>query len=180
MKPIRKKYSLSHFYLRDNGIFPNSTLPVLHYSHVLDLPLFFPAKSVEALFKENNWSNFQVSGVFKYHHYHSVTHEVMAVLKGETELVLGGDGGIHLKIKKGDVLIIPAGVAHKNLGDQNQVKCLLAYPEGKNYDMKYGEPGERPKTDNNIKLVPMPTYDPVFGAEGALFNFWKVTQEIAP
>ena len=180
MKPVRKKYTLQHFYLKDNGIFPNSPLPVLHYQNILDLPLLFPAKSVETLFQSNNWSNFQKSGIFKYHHYHSTTHEVMAVLKGETTLMLGGDHGIRLDIKKGDVLIIPAGVAHKNLGDQNQVRCILAYPNGTGYDMKYGEPGERPKAEDSIKHVPVPTYDPVFGAEGALFNFWKVTQEIAP
>jgi uncharacterized protein YjlB len=180
MRPVRKKFTLHHYYLKDNGIFPNSPFPVLHYSHVLDLPLLFPAKSVENLFESNNWSNLQKSGIFKYHHYHSVTHEVIAILKGETSLMLGGDHGVRVDIKKGDVLLIPAGVAHKNLGDQNQVKCLLAYPNGMSYDMKYGEQGERPRTDDNIKHVPMPTYDPVFGAEGALFNFWKEKLEIAP
>jgi uncharacterized protein YjlB len=180
MKPIRKKYTLKHFYVRDNGIFPNSVLPVLHYSNVLDLPLLFPAKTVEALFDKNNWGNFQKSGVFKYHHYHSNTHEVMAVIKGETELVLGGDGGTHVKIRKGDVLIIPAGVAHKNLGDQNQLTCILAYPDGKSYDMKYGESGERPKADQSIRSVPVPENDPVFGADGVMFNNWKLKQETAP
>jgi uncharacterized protein YjlB len=180
MKPVRKKYTLYHFYLRDNGIFPNSSLPVLHYSHVLDLPLLFPSKSVESLFEKNGWSNIQKSGVFKYHHYHSNTHEVLGIIKGETTLLLGGDGGVRLDVKKGDVLLIPAGVAHKNLGDQNQVKCILAYPEGRNYDMKYGESGERPKTDQNIQKVPVPDNDPVFGAEGVMFNYWKVEHEIIP
>jgi uncharacterized protein YjlB len=52
-------------------------------------------------------------------------------------------------------------MAHKNLGEENQVKCVGAYPEGRNYDMNYGHAGERPSTDSNISRVPMPDKDPI-------------------
>jgi uncharacterized protein YjlB len=39
--------------------------------------------------------------------------------------------------------------------------------------MNYGSKGERPKTDGNIKRVPLPSQDPVFGKKGGLMNYWK-------
>jgi uncharacterized protein YjlB len=61
------------------------------------------------------------------------------------------------------VIIIPAGVAHKNLGSDAKFGCVGAYPEGKEYDMNYGKPEERGITLHNIASVSMPDADPVFG-----------------
>jgi uncharacterized protein YjlB len=172
-----KKYYAEYSYvLNDDGTFPNSHLPVLLYKGVLDLPALFPAAYVENLFKVNHWSNSWKSGIFTYHHYHSITHEVVGVYKGETTLLLGGENGTKVKIEKGDVLIIPAGVAHKNLGDENDVACVGAYPEGKSYDMNYGKTGERPFTDQNIKCVPLPERDPVLGLKGGTSHYWRKTE----
>jgi uncharacterized protein YjlB len=71
------------------------------------------------------------------------------------------------------VLVIPAGVAHMNLGKENDVTCIGAYPDGRDYDMNYGKPGERPKSDHNIASLPLPGTDPVFGKKGALLQLWK-------
>src|SRR5947209_5668374 len=126
------------FFLKDDGFFPNSQLPLLYYPGVLDLPKIFSALAVRKLFQENNWSNNWKQGIFTYHHYHSTTHEVLGICKGETLLQLGGEEGITLFIQRGDVLIIPAGVAHMNLGKENDITCVGGYPEGRNYDMNYG------------------------------------------
>lgn len=152
-------------FLEDNGTFPNSHLPVLFYKGVLTIPVLFPATSVRYLFEKNNWSNSWDSGIFEYHHYHSTTHEVLGIYSGGTVLRLGGDKGRKLRVEKGDVLIIPAGVAHKNL-DGESVGVVGAYPDGGKYDMNYGKPPERPQTDRNIKEVPLPGTDPVFGLNG--------------
>ncbi len=130
--------------LRDNGKFPNNFLPVLLYKGVLYIPSLFPARNVKNLFESNRWSNSWDSGIFTYHHYHSTTHEVLGVYRGETTLLLGGDDGVRVKIEQGDVLVIPAGVAHKNLGEVHDVGCIGAYPNGMDYDMNYGKTGERP------------------------------------
>jgi uncharacterized protein YjlB len=152
-------------FLDDDGTFPNSRLPVLYYKGVLNIPLLFPATHVKHLFEKNNWLNSWDDGIFEYHHYHSITHEVLGIYEGGTVLRIGGDTGVKLRVEKGDVLIIPAGVAHKNL-DGESVGVVGAYPDGRNYDMNYGKPGERPKTDENIKGVPVPATDPVFGNQG--------------
>ena len=165
MELINPSYSAESYYLKDDGVFPNSRLPVVLYRNVLKLPDFFPALAIKKLFESHNWTNSWKDGIFTYHHYHSMTHEVLGFYKGKTTLQLGGDSGIKLVVKKGDVLIIPAGVAHKNLGKKNDIKCVGAYPDEKDFDMNYGEDGERPITDRNIKKVPLPSKHPLFGTK---------------
>ncbi|MES2565873.1 MAG: cupin domain-containing protein [Bacteroidota bacterium] len=172
MKEPKKLYSIKTYRLKDDGIFPNSQLLVIHYKKIIQLPFFFPGSYLKTLFKKNNWKNAWKSGIYNYHHYHSTTHEVMGVYKGKTTLQLGGKKGIKIKISTGDVLIIPAGVAHKNLGKENAVKCVGAYPNGKKYDIKVGDKNERSKSIKNIKKVKMPKKDPVFGKEGGIIKYW--------
>lgn len=175
MDNVLQKYftEYSHVF-KDDGIFPNSHLPVLIYKNVLDFPLFFEATYVANLFEKNQWANSWKGGIFTYHHYHSFCHEVIGIYKGKTTILLGGDKGMTLEIEKGDVLVIPAGVAHKNLGAENDVHCVGAYPPGGHkYDICTGLPGERPLADTNISLVPLPDRDPVLGLKGGTEKYWK-------
>lgn len=168
------KYSVQRHYLRDDGIFPNNAnVPVLVYRSVLDLPFFFPSNHIVKLFKKNGWENSWKDSVYDFHHYHSKTHEVLGVYKGETTLLIGGKNGIKIGLQKGDVIIIPAGVAHKNIEPDKAFKCVGAYPKGFFFDMKTGEPSERPKADQNIAAVPVPESDPVFGMHGELWKYWQ-------
>lgn len=162
---------IQQFVLTDDGKFPNSRLPALLYKGAIKIPFLFPATHVRNLFRNNNWSNAWDFGIFEYHHYHSNTHEVLGIYDGKTMLQLGGDEGVTITVEKGDVLIVPAGVAHKNLGKEDDVSCMGAYPEGREYDMNYGRPGERPLADNNIAAVPLPATDPVWGV-GGLTEIW--------
>ena len=161
-----------HFIVKDDGIFPNNSLPVLFYPQVLELPRLFPASAIKNLFQGNNWKNNWKQGIYTYHHYHSITHEVLGICKGETLLLLGGENGVTIEVHEGDVLIIPAGVAHINLGKENDVICVGAYPDGTDYDMNYGKPHERPRADHNIATLPLPKTDPVFGKKGGLSKIW--------
>ena len=167
------KVKPQQYFVTDDGIFPNSSLPIIFYPKVLELPRLFPALAVRTLFQKNNWANNWKQGIYTYHHYHSITHEVLGVCKGETLLLLGGEQGITLFIEEGDVLIIPAGVAHMNLGKEKDVICIGGYPGGKDYDMNYGKEGERPGPDENIAAVPLPQTDPVFGEKGDLLQIWR-------
>lgn len=154
------------YFIADNGTFPNSHLPVLHYPKALRLPFLFPAHYARNIFKKNGWTNNWRNGIYTFMHYHSNTHEAMAVIHGATSLLLGGDAGKQVTVGKGDVIILPAGVAHKNLGNEKDVICIGGYPEGRDFDMNYGKPGERPDADNNIRMAPFPVADPVFGQGG--------------
>jgi len=161
------------YILNDDGVFPNSRLPVLIYKNILDFPLFFEATYITNLFQKNNWTNSWKSGIFTCHHYHSNAHEVLGVYKGKTCVLFGGENGVKVTVEKGDVIIIPAGVAHKNLQKEHDVCCVGAYAEGKKYDINTGEPGERPLTDSNIAHVPLPDRDPVLGLKGGIEKYWK-------
>ncbi len=169
--PDQEQLIQSH-YLKDNGAFPNNHLPLLYYPSVLLMQGPFPAGEVKELFAQNDWKNSWQAGIYTFHHYHSNTHEAIGVVRGETILELGGENGLRLKIQKGDVLILPAGVAQKNLGDENAVVCIGAYPRGKEYDMNYGKPSERPSVDEAIRKVKLPERDPVFGTGGGLLKYW--------
>jgi uncharacterized protein YjlB len=170
---ITENFTIKHYFIRNNNRFPNNEkLPVILYQKILNLPAIMKARLIRTLFKKNGWYNSWKGGVFTYHHYHSTTHEVLGFYKGRTTLLLGGDNGTEISVEKGDVLIIPAGVAHKNINDENSVTCLAAYPDGKDYDMNYGHTGERPITDQNIESVILPKKDPVLGLNGALQKYW--------
>lgn len=169
-----QKYFVEYSHiLKDDGTFPNSHLPVLLYKNVLDFPLFFDAAYIINLFEKNHWSNAWKSGIFTYHHYHSITHEVIGVYKGKTTLLLGGEKGVTITLEKGDVVIIPAGVAHKNMGQEHDVSCVGAYPKGHKYDINTGKEGERPLADTNIALVALPDRDPILGLKGGTEKYWK-------
>lgn len=160
--------------IKPNGSFPNhAELPVLHYIGVINTRIWLLGWRVKRLFARNGWTNNWKAGIFEYDHYHSNTHEAMAVIKGKTTLLLGGKGGKKLEVSAGDVVVIPAGVAHCNLGKENKVVCIGGYPQGKDFDMKYGHPGERPQADENIKDLGLPQRDPVFGLAGGLMKIWK-------
>jgi uncharacterized protein YjlB len=164
---------IREYYIKDNGQFPNSPLTGLLYKAILKIPFFCAAKYVRKLFQKNGWTNNWQNGIYTYHHYHSITHEAFAAVKGQTVLLLGGENGKVLKFEKGDVIIIPAGVAHKNLGKQNDVICVGGYPEGKDFDMNYGEEGERPGTDQNISNVTRYLL-PILYMETEKTVYWRV------
>lgn len=159
--------------IADDGTFPGNRLPALLYKNVLNIPFLFPAMHVKHLFEKNDWSNSWDAGIFTYRHYHSVTHEVLGIYSGKATVQLGDDNGPKILLEKGDVLVIPAGVAHKNLDEENDVGVIGAYPDGRDYDMNYGKPGERPQADENIAQVPIPFTDPLQGKNGELTKRWN-------
>ena len=170
---VNKKARVITHRLKENGNFPNSRVPVLIYQGALNLPANDPAAAVEAVVHANRWGNDWRNGIFDYHHYHSTAHEALLVYGGSAKVQLGGEGGVTETINAGDVLIIPAGVGHRNLGSTGDFHVVGAYPPDQNVDMKYGRPGERPGADQNIARLGMPATDPVFGGDGPLLEHWR-------
>jgi uncharacterized protein YjlB len=161
------------YLLPDDGTFPNNErLPLLVYVGVLRLPARDPAATIEALFQANHWGGSWRNGVYGFHHYHSRAHEVLGIYSGAARLQLGGEGGVVLTVGPGDVAILPAGTAHKNLEASPDFRCVGAYPPGQYPDMDYGRSGERPGADNNIARVTLPPADPVYGDQGPMIEHW--------
>lgn len=132
------------------------------------------ADAMEETFTANNWKNSWRNGVYPYHHYHSITHEVVGVYKGNAQLQMGGENGEIIDVEAGDVLVIPAGVGHKKISASDDFAVVGAYPGGKDYDLMTGEEGERPAADKRIAQVPLPETDPVQGTEGGVTKLWTM------
>ena len=161
----------SQFYrFEDDGVIPNNpSLEVIVY------PAAFKenTQEIEEVFNRHDWTNSWTGGVFEYHHYHSNTHEVLGVLSGTATLQIGGEQGKALDVAAGDVILLPAGTGHKKLDASSDFEIVGAYPGGVSYNLKTGDPGERPYVLEDIQNTPLPKMDPVFGDSGPVIENWS-------
>ena len=154
----------------DDGGIPNSRLPVLVYRHALPADHDAMTKALAT----NGWSNAWLDGIFTYHHFHSIAHEVLGIASGEVRVTLGGPTGRTVNLSAGDVVVIPAGVAHRNVGQPGRLEVVGAYPGGADYDTRRGDPAEYEAVKKASALVSPEVNDPVTGSEGALKRLWAV------
>jgi len=161
------------FLFKDDGMFPNSALPLLLYRQAFTAEAEDLASVIEQRFAENDWTNSWRNGVYSFAHYHSTTHEALGVYCGSAILRLGGELGKNVAVHAGDVIVIPTGVAHRKMGSSENFGVVGAYPDGREWDLLRGRPGERPQADQNIAALPIPDNDPIYGLEGPLRQIWK-------
>ena len=147
--------------------FPNSCLPVLVYPDALPPD---PA-AMEQAFARQGWTNAWRNGIFPYHHFHTTAHEVLGIAAGRVRVLFGGPGGAEVAVKAGDVLVIPAGVAHCNLGDDGLL-VVGAYPGGAECDVLRGDPAQLATAKKAISQLLMPELDPVPG-QAFLRRIWS-------
>jgi uncharacterized protein YjlB len=167
------KPKIQTFIVLDDGLFPNNdTLSLILIQQAFDPTTKNLVGTIEETFHGNAWRGSWRNGIFTFHHYHSTAHEVLGLYSGQVKAQFGGPDGQAVTAKTGDVIIIPAGVAHKNLDQSPDFRCVGAYPAEQSPDMQYGKPGERPSADQNIRSVLLPKTDPVFGKNGPLLEIW--------
>jgi uncharacterized protein YjlB len=166
------------FRFKDDGVFPNSDLPLLIYRQAFTTEAEDRAFTIEQCFAENDWTNSWRNGVYSFAHYHSTTHEALGVYCGAATLRLGGEPGREVEVHAGDLIVIPAGVAHQNIGARDDFGVVGAYPDGREWDLLRGLPSERPEADQRIAALPIPDNDPIYGAEGPLRQIWKAARGI--
>jgi uncharacterized protein YjlB len=136
--------------------------PLLVYPEVVE---DVSPEAFEELFTRNRWPAAWRNGVFPFHHYHSNSHEVLGVYEGEVTVLFGGDAGVTLTAKPGDVIVLPAGTPHKKLSSRGALGIVGAYPEGSRPDTCMGATAR-------ISEVALPACDPVYGPGGPLFTYW--------
>ena len=102
-------------------------------------------------------------------HFHSTAHEVLCVTSGKASLCFGGEENpkrVENVLEKGDVMVVPAGVAHRLLKDiDGGFNMVGSYPTGKSWDMCYGREGEEEKV-KGIGSLGWFDRDPIYGDEG--------------
>lgn len=161
----------------DDGAIPNHpTLPFVIYPGALNVADRDPAAVCEKVFAGHGWGGAWRDGIFSFPHYHSTAHEVLGIAGGEAEVRLGGEHGLVLTVRAGDVVVIRAGGGHQNLGSSGDLLVVGAYPRGQDADLCYGRPDERPRVLGNIERVPLPSADPVYGADGPLARHWSMAR----
>jgi uncharacterized protein YjlB len=171
---INKNAEMVTLSLTDNGNFPNNQeLPVLVYKKVFDFTEGESAATIEKVFSENNWGGSWRNGIYSFQHYHSTAHEALGIYGGWAQVQLGGPGNKPVRIEKGDLVVLPAGTAHKKISSGDGFAVVGAYPDGQTWDMNYGKDSELAKTKQNIANVALPKNDPVFGKGGKMFEYWK-------
>ncbi len=165
-----EKNDVKKQYLNSDEEMPNNpNLPLLFYQGGIHKR----TDTCANVFGENNWTNAWKNGVFDYHHFHSNTHEVLGIVSGTASILFGGENGIKIEVNKGDVVVIPAGVAHKKESSSEDFQVVGAYPNGMIPDLKTGKADERKEAIENIKNVPFPTTDPLQGRYGPLVEIWS-------
>ncbi len=145
--------------------------PLLVYSDAVALSGSDPAAIFEALFARNRWPAAWRNGVHPFHHYHSDGHEVLGVYSGEVTVQFGGEAGVVLTARPGDVMVLPAGTGHRKLSSTGALGVVGAYPEGTNPSTT--RRAYSPETLSEIAAALLPASDPVLGAGGPLFEHWK-------
>jgi uncharacterized protein YjlB len=110
---------------------------------------------------QHGWGGSWVNGVFDFHHFHSTSHEVLAVIDGSATLELGGPQGEAFELAKGDVLVLPAGTGHRRRSASSDFRVVGAYPAGQeDYDLlREADDAARER----IAALPAPPGDPVGG-----------------
>ena len=157
-----------------HGLFPNTSIqqhPLLIYHGV------FPTPSAAVI--ESHLTRVGVARpqwrytMYATSHFHSTTHEVLSVVRGRARLCFGGEGNpgrVEPEVRAGDLVVVPAGVAHRLLEDvEGDFEMVGAYPGGRGWDMCYGKKGEEERVEGMGK-VSWFERDPVYGDEGPVLE----------
>lgn len=162
---------ITHLLDRNGSVPNNPACPLVFYSGAL-APEGDLATAFEHCFDRHDWPSAWRNGVFSFHHYHSNAHEVLGIYSGSVTVCFGGEGGPEVTAAAGDVIVIPAGVAHKKLASTGRLGIVGAYPSGQVPDLC--EPGETTVAlhAQTVAAVEHPSMDPVSGADGPLLALW--------
>lgn len=160
------------FLFRGDGEIPNNpTLPVLIYRKAVTSP--DAAAYFKSVFETNGWGGVWRNGIFDYHHFHSNAHEALGIASGRARVQLGGRHGLAFEVEEGDMVVLPAGTGHINLGDSGDFVVIGAYPAGQeDYDL-CRDAAEDKNIPARIASVPLPPSDPLFGKNGPLTRLWR-------
>lgn len=146
-------------------------LPVLIYRDVTGVTnTKDSAAALEALFGKHGWQPRWRSAIYDFHHYHSTAHEVLGVAHGTATLVLGGPGGNEVEVRRGDVILLPAGTGHRQQRADEDFLVVGAYPPEQTWDICRSAP--TPAMLERIDQLPFPASDPVAGAHGPMVRQW--------
>ena len=173
MSAVRDDIKPRTFVFEDDGLIPNSVLPLVLYRDTIDTLSDDPESTIERVFSRNGWGGLWRNGIYDYQHYHTTVHEVLGVARGHALVLFGGERGAALQLSAGDVAILPAGTGHKCLFASHNFRVIGAYPPGSEMHVMLPTYDNHRRALREIPEVPRPETDPVFGRDGGLIALWK-------
>ena len=82
-----------------------------------------------------------------------------------------------MTVAAGDIVVIPAGVGHRDIAHSPDLLIVGAYPDNAPRPDQYrGVPAEHARAVARIAAVPAPAADPVQGSDGPLARIWGQAQ----
>lgn len=163
------------FRFADDGETPNNPrLPLLVYRAALPLDgERDPAVPFERTFAAHGWADGWRNGIYPFLHFHTATHEVLGIARGQATVEFGGAQGRTVTVEAGDVVVLPAGTGHRRVSASGDLMVVGAYPANGAFDQK--RPGEvdHARAVASVAKVPLPEMDPVQGRTGPLLTLWK-------
>jgi uncharacterized protein YjlB len=163
----------THLLAANGGVPNHPRWPLLVYPGAVAIAGADPAVAFEELFTSNRWPAAWRNGVYPFHHFHTKAHEALGVYSGEVTVQLGGEDGLVITAKPGDVIVLPAGTGHKKLSSRGSLGIVGAYPQGQHPDMNTPMLSSTKRSAEAVARVPRPDCDPVFGKQGPLLEHWK-------
>lgn len=165
------------FVFKSHGLVPNNRWPLVYYRGAVRVGgASDPAAAFEDLFARNGWSDSWRNGVYDYLHYHSRIHEVMGVARGSAVVQFGGENGRKLRVKAGDVVVLPAGTGHQCFSASDDFLVVGAYPASGTYDECTPSAEAFERARKTVPKVPPPRKDPIYGKDGPLLRLWRRTK----
>lgn len=164
--------STDTFLFEDNGLVPNSALPLIVRRGAIQPSSPDPGRAFEATFAKNGWTNAQREGIESYHHYHANAHEVLGIASGSGTVKFGGENGEIIALTAGDVVVVPAGISHALLIASDDLLVIGAYAGGREPNEMRDDPKLIASARQSTQNVPLPQADPVDGADGPLMKLW--------
>ncbi|KAF4452710.1 cupin domain-containing protein [Fusarium austroafricanum] len=178
------------YLIRQTAHCPNSLFPVLVYRSVLPVPA--EEASATEFLERHGWEKKGIWGTITVKHFHPNVHECYGVIQGESELIFGAGGadvpelGTKVPVKTGDVIVVPAGVAHASTHEDDKSKdesdCyryIGVYPIGSpqyRFDLGIERLEQKEELVVESRKVSIPQ-DPISGHQGPLVRIWNVAQE---
>ncbi len=172
MSDTPQDFVIETYRFADDGTVPNNPLPLVVYRGALPEGAD-RAAAREKMFARNGWPDAWRNGIYPHHHYHSTAHEVLGIARGSARVRLGGEAGQTIELGAGDVVVIPAGVAHKREAASGDLLVIGAYPRGQHPDICAAEPGRHDRALAAIAIVKLPEADPVTGGQTPLLARWR-------
>ncbi|WP_245413490.1 cupin domain-containing protein [Mangrovicella endophytica] len=158
--------------LQPTATIPNSPLPLLILPGALP-PEARNSADGEALLKRNGWQGTWTYTVYDFWHYHTTGHEVLACIRGEAVIGFGGEGGVAITLKPGDVAILPAGTGHKRLSGTSDFAVVGAYPPGQDGAIVREGSMSVDAARQAIALLALPESDPITGDKPGVLAAWR-------